>query len=192
MSRVPRRLSVPAVLGLVLLAAGCHDRPAPTASARAAVVGRSDEFLAFYINDDNTGLVAIAGLTVPFATFCAQGGDFSTGRTHFVNPPSGATNWQSSGRDVPVEVLQFAGDLTDLCAQLAGAPVVATGTVSARVTSANVSGSGPGATVNTFRIDGTVTLTGGGQARLQASAKDVTRPDGTLVIQTGNVTPTPY
>jgi len=191
MSRFPRPLSVPAVFGLGVLAAGCHDQPSPTAPARvvssAAVVERSDQFLAFYINDDETNLVVIAGLTVPFATFCAEGGDFSSGRTQFVTPPPGGTNLQTFGREVPVEVLEFDGDITDLCGQLAGAPVVATGIVFARATSANVDDAGPGATVNTFLIRGTVTLTGGGQARLQATARDTSKPDGTLVVETGDV-----
>jgi len=195
MFRLPRPLSAPAVFGLGLLAAGCHDRPAPTAPARvvgsAAAVERSDQILAFYIHDDETNLVAIAGLTVPLAADCAAGGDFSAGRTHVVTPPPGGTNLQTFGREVPVEVLQFEGDLTDLCRQLAGAPVVATGIVFARATGANVDGAGPGATVNNFLMHGTVTLTGGGQARLQATAKDVTTPGGTLVVETGDVRLTP-
>ena len=195
MSRLPRPLSAPAVFALGLLAAGCNDRPAPTAPARivgsTAAVERSDQILAFYLNDDETNLVAIAGLTVPLATFCAGGGDFSAGRTHVVTPPPGGTNQQTFGREVPVEVLQFEGDLTDLCGQLAGAPVVATGIVFATATGANVDGAGPGATVDTFLIHGTVTLTGGGQARLQATAHDVRKPDGTLVFETGNVRLTP-
>jgi hypothetical protein len=63
--------------------------------------------------------------------------------------------------------------------------------VSARATGANVDDAGPGATVNNFLIHGTVTLTGGGQARLQATAHDVRRPDGTLVVETGVVRLTP-
>jgi hypothetical protein len=195
MSRVPRPLSAPAVLSLGLLAASCHERPTPTAPARvvgaAAAVERSDEFLAFYINDDETNLVVIAGLTVPFATFCAEGGDFSPGRTQFVTPPSGGTNLQTFGREVPVEVLEFDGEITDLCQQVAGAPVVATGVAFARATSANVDDGGPGAATNTFVVHGTVTLTGGGQARLQATAHGIRKPDGTLVVDTGDVRLTP-
>jgi hypothetical protein len=196
MSRLPRPLSAPAVFGLGLLAAGCHDRATPTAPARVAaaptIVERNDEFGAFYINDDDNKLAVVAGVTVPFATFCAEGGDFSEGRTQLVTPPPGGTKLQTFGAEVHVEVLQYdVSTVTDPCADLAGAQVVATGIAFARSNSSNFDGGGPGATANHFLVQGTVTLTGGGQARLQATAQVVSKPDGTFVVEMGRVRLTP-
>lgn len=92
-------------------------------------------------------------------------------RAQIVTVPSGAVHINALTRDANIAVWQFTGTLTSTC-PLLGAPLVATGTVHYKVEIRDLA----------EHIDavGIVQLTGGGRARLHATASILFGVDGTL------------
>ena len=145
--------------------------------------------------EPGSGLAVAVGFADPIsgleATCAGMSADDGPGEGQIVITPSGAAHPRTSGDAVPVAVYAFTGsDVGDPC-KLAAAPVVATGTVKYSYRAANFGGGGPGATVVRASVSGVVDLAGGGQALLEASWRQVTRPDGTVVYDAEPVRLTP-
>jgi hypothetical protein len=85
-------------------------------------------------------------------------------------------------REANVQVFEFGPELLADPCDLLGAPLVATGTVFfTHIATFEAPGSAPGSFRIHVTVHGVVDLVEGGQARLQAIANFVLRPDGTLV-----------
>jgi hypothetical protein len=123
------------------------------------------------------------------------GQDFtiSPQRGQAVFTPSGKVQVHDFTREAFVEVFDFAGTGgflgTDFCDPL-GAPVLASGTVTFSQVVHDVPDAAPGTLSIHVTVVGVVDLTSGGQARLQATAQVVLRPDGTFLDKT-QITLTP-
>jgi hypothetical protein len=141
--------------------------------------------------DPANPLAVIAGLEGPIADFCSPAG--APVSDHFfqlVFTPAGRVQVAITGREVALQVFEYgAGIVTDAC-QLIGAPLIATGTGTVRFGVHDAAG-GPGGTTVHATVRGIVNLTGGGQARLLATAQVTVRPDKSLVIDNERVTLTP-
>jgi hypothetical protein len=130
-------------------------------------------------------LVVAVGYEEPFAEHCA---DFLSpnqpGSGQFVFTPAGGAHFRESGRNLDVVVFQFAGEVVDPCEDLADAPVVATGTGDLTLASNDLfaGGAGPGADQLAATVNGVVTLTSGGQARLHVSVVTLFKPDGSFAF----------
>jgi hypothetical protein len=200
------RCPLAAALGLTLLTAGCADHQAPTApgaslttptlarasaSGSGATVERSTFPFGFVGVDPAAGLAWFVGPLDPVEAVDIKCPDPSViapvspgAQSKIVTTPNGRVQIRGITREAHVAVWQFTGPLTSLC-QLVGAPVVATGVVHYTVTITNTNvldglPGGPGAAVQHTTAVGVVDLSGGGQARLHASARIVVLPDGTL------------
>ena len=117
-------------------------------------------------------------------------GNATLSNTHaliVLTPPGGFLAGDAGGRNVPVQVFQFAGIPTSFC-DLVGAPLVATGTVNFTVPLLVPSS---GVVVNEATVNGIVQLVGGGQARLFALLRFTVRPDGTVLFDVELVRLTP-
>ena len=195
-----RILLLPAAVVASALVLGCGDRqqpptaPAdvPTPSLRAE---RQPFFGFFQMGGDPEFPFAIqigfeAGVTAedictdpesqPVATEGQKG--------QFVLTPPGGFIAHSSGRDMFMIVYEFAeGPVTGPC-DLAGAPVVGTGT--GKFTFMVIE-TGPGATVFHVTVKGTIDLVSGGEARVHGTAQVTILPDGTLLFDEERVRLTP-
>ena len=130
-------------------------------------------------------LVVAIGYEEPFAEHCA---DFISpnqpGSGQIVFTPAGGAHFRQSGRNLNVVVFQFAGEVGDICEDLANAPVVATGTGDLTAASNDLifGGTSPGADQAVGTVNGVVTLTSGGQARLHVSVVTLFKPDGSFAF----------
>jgi hypothetical protein len=132
------------------------------------------------------GQLAVAvGFEVPFAAHCADlESPNQPGGAQTVSTPPGGKHLTMSGQDLSVVVFQFDGEVGDYCQDLAGAPVVATGTANLTLTSNDLvlGGAGPGADQVHVTIHGVVDLVSGGQARLFAITHVLIWPDGSFAF----------
>jgi hypothetical protein len=178
------------------LVLGCGDAPPVTAPADPPAPSLRAERLihleAFQMGGDPRNPLALqagfdAGVTAE--DICADpAAQAPNGVGQLVLTPSGGALVHTSGRDVNLFVYQFgAGPVTGPC-QLAGAPVVGTGTGDFTF---NILDTGPGAVVVHVSARGTIDLVRGGQARLHATARVTVRPDGTLLFDEEQVRLTP-
>jgi hypothetical protein len=142
--------------------------------------------------DPSNPLAVQAGYEAGFAAddICPDNGEHvdpnSQGQAIFT--PTGGLHISVSARDVSLVVYEFGeGIVTDIC-QLVGAPVLGTGSGKY---SAQVTVSGPGATVVHFTVQGIIDLVSGGQARVHATAQVTILPDGTLLFDEERVRLTP-
>jgi hypothetical protein len=179
----------PAVLLLCAALVGCTDRgitsPAgddaiersQAATFRGATIDRSS-FVGTVFGGGPPQNLAVS---VGNATVCP----FSPGSPAplmIVQTPSGKIPTHAVTREANVQVFEFsAGIVTDAC-DLLDAPLVATGTVFfTHIATFEPPGTAPGSFRIHVTVHGIVDLVEGGQARLQAIANFVIRPDGTLV-----------
>jgi hypothetical protein len=191
-------------------AAACSDARVPAGptvpgAARLARDGASggadiDRNLAPYGHfgrDPETGLVIFAGPADPVAAAAIKCPDPRViapidpgARVQTVRTPSGRVMRHGYNDAAPVAVWAYpAGPVTSFC-QVAGAPLLARGTV--RFNSQySVDADGPGAAVAHYKANGVVDLVAGGRARLHLDAMQVFGPDGTLLREETRVTLTP-
>lgn len=153
--------------------------------------------LAFIVGPDpNTGLTLEAGFTDPITSKnCTHLGDFLGVLTQQqVSTPSGREQFTTPSQDVVVFVYdasQVPG--VDVC-ELAGVPLVATGTATVEWGEKNVPPPGllgPGAGTVHITVHGVLDLTSGGQVRVQSSVH-VLFKDGALVHDREDVTLSPF
>jgi hypothetical protein len=205
-----RLLSAGLTLSLALFAGGCSDGTVSTAPARtpaavpafdqtassgaAAIIVERGIVGNWWGGDPRDQLALMIGWEASIADVCAAndplGGPVSPGIGRGVIIPSGKIHFVSLSHEANVVVVQYGAGLLgfDVC-PLVGAAVVATGTVkySSRITLAT---NGPGQ-VSHVTAEGIVDLTGGGQARLFATARFVLQSDGSVVIDEQRVRLTP-
>ena len=153
-----------------------------------AIVDKGVVFLTFIGGGPPTNLAASIGLEGSIEAFCENpaAGVFSPQRGIQVITPAGRVPSHVVSQEAFVQVVEHSiGIVTDPC-QLVGAPLVATGRVffSHVLHQSTLSGQ----LVIHVVAHGIVDLVEGGQARLQARAQVVIRPDGTLVIDQEPVT----
>jgi hypothetical protein len=201
----PARLAPSALLPLTLLA-GCTDSATlPTAAdtpAPAFAQGNAPPTSGPNVQrgvpagfslgaDPETQLVVLAGIETTVEQLCADPVNVPvTLLQQVVATPSGHVQFNAPPQEVRVDVFQFAGGIvTDAC-QLIGAPLVATGTATARFVQVNLGGGESRAAAINATVHGIVELVTAGQARVQASGH-IQFKDGVIVLDKETVTLTP-
>ena len=192
----PTSLSAALLLPVALLV-GCTDSGSPTRPtdptparplANGAQVFRSNFATAF--GGAPNPLVVMLGFDVGVTPADVCAGTFTVSNNSaliVLTPPGGFLAGAARGHDLPVQVFQFAGIITNFC-DLVGAPLVATGNVNYTLPFLVPSS---GVVVNHTTVDGIVNLVVGGQARLFGSVRVTVRPDGTLLFDEELVRLTP-
>jgi hypothetical protein len=189
-------------LALTALCLACSDAPtsiteaelpalaaanAPSTSGPKVVRG---PFQPGVLSGPNDTLAVAVGFEEPFADHCADlESPDQPGSAQIVSTPAGGKHLTMSGHGLSVVVFAFAGSAMDYCADLVGAPVVATGTANFTLSSNDLvlGGHGPGADQVTVSIHGLVDLVSGGQARLFATTQVLFRPDGSFVFDRARI-----
>jgi hypothetical protein len=167
-----------------------RSEPTPAASQSGAEVIKDWILITVLASGAPTNLALAVGFE-DLATECAGGQVIvSPQRGQAVFTPSGKGQLHTFTREAFVQVFDYSAPLTDFC-DPAGAPVVASGTVTFSQVVHEVPEGAPGAFSLHVTVQGTVDLTSGGQARLSALAQAVVRPDGTLVLDRATVRLTP-
>jgi hypothetical protein len=195
--QMPRSLLFSTITITGSLVLGCADPRSPTAPTDQPAASLSAEqvpvFSPVLLGGDPGNPLAVqagyeAGLTAE--DICPDNGEHvdpnSQGQAIF--PPSGGFRINVSARDVSVVVYDFGdGIVTNIC-QLAGAPILGTGS-GKYSTQFIVTGSG--ATVLHITLQGIIDLASGGRARVLATAQVTILPDGTLLFDEERVRLTP-
>lgn len=133
-----------------------------------------------FIADLDRQLALTAGLVTSIPEVCATGQFEVSGVTEQdLFSPTGVLHILALAREAPVVI--YGGPLPDDACDLSPSAIIATGTVAFTSKENDVLRSGPGADSYTLNVNGTVTLTAGGEARLIAMTKFLRRPDGTFV-----------
>jgi hypothetical protein len=183
----PTSLSAALLLPVALLV-GCTDSGSPTRPtdptparpvANGAQLIRGNFGTAF--GGAPNPLVVMLGFDIGVTPADVCGGTFTVSDNSaliVLTPPGGFLAGAARGHDLPVQVFEFAGIITNFC-DLVGAPLVATG--NANYTAPFLAPSS-GAVVGHVTVDGIVNLVVGGQARLFGSARATVRPDGTVLF----------
>ncbi len=197
----PRSCSVLFAAAAVLTA--CSDLPTnplsrPTILARA-IVERPDAAPGFFFGGDpRDGLAVAVGYITPIASLAEICADptasdipVTGGRLQFVSTPSGSVQATFTSAHEAVTVFRYGEGIVTSACQLVGAPVVATGTVTVSLHQTKVTGEGPGASLFGATLEGLVTLTSGGTARIHGTLQFVVRPDGSIQIDRERVSLTP-
>jgi hypothetical protein len=194
--------SVMCSLALSALGLACGDVPtsttpaalpsfdaanAPSTSGPNVVRG---PFQPGVLSGPNDTLAVAVGFEEPFADHCADlESPAQPGSAQIVSTPVGGKHLTMSGHGLSLVVFAFAGSAMDYCADLVGAPVVATGTANFTLSSNDLvlGGHGPGADQVRVTIHGVVNLVSGGQARLFATTQVLFRPDGSFLFDRAQI-----
>jgi hypothetical protein len=141
--------------------------------------------------DPETQLVVLAGIEATVEQQCDDPLNVPVSLSQqVVTTPSGHVQFNAPPQEVRVDVFQYAGGIvTDAC-QLIGAPLVATGTATARIGDRSSGGSGAGTRTISATVHGIVELTSGGRAGLRATLH-VLITNGSVVLDKETVTLTP-
>jgi hypothetical protein len=202
-----RPLAAGLTLGLVLLTAACADSPAPTAPTReldsapafakgsssGAIIVRRGIVGNWWGGDPRDQLAVVVGWDASIAEVCALpdllNGPISPGTGKGVITPTGRIHFNADSREAHVVVVQYGGGPVSSPCQLVDALVVATGTVTFTLR-INIAAGGVGQVAH-VTAEGIVDLTSGGQAHLDATARYVVHPDGSVVFDEERVRLTP-
>jgi hypothetical protein len=167
---------------------GPGDSPAPSFGAQ-----RFPVFTVFEMGGDpSTSLALLAGFeaSVTADDVCAGTATVEesgqTGKVVLI--PSGGALIQQSARDANIVVYQFGGGPVTGPCDLAGAPLVGTGTGNFQY---SIQDPGPGAFGAHVTVQGIIDLVSGGEARVLGVARVTALPDGTLLFDHEVVTLTP-
>ena len=212
----PARRSLLATVVLAALTSACADglgpnetvgpsatahSPKAASPAVGAMVFDTDLVPLVWGGDPRDGLAVAVGYEQTVAQICADpNGDhpLSPGSGIGVVTPAGGIPITAMTREAYVIVYQYGGGVvTNPCAQLIAAPILATGRVTYTVSTSDAldilspGAGGPGAAIVHAVAEGVVQLTAGGDARLAATLRLVFGADGSLVFDEERVRLTP-
>jgi hypothetical protein len=161
-------------------------------SARLGAIVNDNALITSFGGAPLSSLAVLVGTQGSIEDVCAAVAPPSPQKGIFVETPSGKIPSHSVAQDAPVRVFEHPGPFSGFC-DLAGDPLVATGSVvfSMTVNQFTGPGTGPSSFALHVTVQGVVDLVAGGQARLRAGARVEVRPDGTVVKDQEVVTLTP-
>jgi hypothetical protein len=154
---------------------------------------REPDWFVFLFPDLRANLTAQVGMVERFSAFCSPDPiTIPPQDLQFLFKPGGQISVLVHGRDMPVLIYEGAipggpGDILDFCAQLATAPIIARGTARFVFNHQDLTADAS----NSYRAQGIVELTAGGQARFSGVVKFVaTRNAGTrMLVSQVNLSP---
>jgi hypothetical protein len=138
------------------------------------------DWFVFLFPDLKSNLTASVGIVERFSAFCEPGPiTIPPEDLQFLFSPTGRLALLVQGRELPVII--YAGaipgrDIGAFCAQLATAPIIATGTAHIVFNHHDLNSDAS----NGYRAQGVVQLVAGGQAQFSGVVKFVATPDGNV------------
>lgn len=202
----PRFVAFTGLATLLLL--GCSSSEMPTEGRESAAPSNNftngpsspgplilrlheSDWFVFLFPDLRANLTASVGIVERFSAFCEPAPiTIPPEDLQFLFSPTGRIAVLVKGRDLPVIIYAGAipgADVTEFCTQLANAPIIATGTAKVVLNHQDLTSDAS----NGYRAQGTVELTGGGQAQFSGVVKFVTTPDGSTRILVSQINLSP-